>query len=274
MSGVAYRRAKWGMWSCLGICALGLVAAAGLAATFHYLPAWYARLGGWAVVLCALPVPVSIILAGVRYARLNRQRIAQLAPVCSQLGFHPAISRTPEAAADFFAPLSAIAIPLTLDQGAKCLAWWATAESPLTPAWLFEHEYFRGSGKTTVSYAHTVLARRWPQTEISQRFAGASPRFAVSRHAALLRGAPFPHGRPVHSWTGTKITWAVEGDGDAAARFLTPAVQAQLELAPYGEWWYVGDGWVCCVLNAKCDAASLPGFVAHARAALHASAQA
>jgi hypothetical protein len=273
MSAAAYQRANSGMLSCLGICAAGFLAAAGLAAAFHFLPAWYATLGGWAVVLCVLPVPVSIVVAGVCYGKLNRRRIAQLAPVYSRLGFRPLALPTMVAAEAFFAPIAAIAGPLTLEEGAKRLAWWTTSEAADWHEWLFEHEYTRGSGKTTVSFAHTVLVWRWSQAEVSRRFAGAPPRFAVSRHGALLRGAPFPHGRPVHTWVGSTMSWAVEGDVEAAARFLTTSVQTQLELAPYGEWWYVSDDWICCVLNAKCDAASLPDFVAHGRAVLLAGAQ-
>src|SRR5687767_8170696 len=208
MSRTAYRRANSGMLSCLGICALGFVMGAALAAGFHYFPGLYAKLGGWAIAICLVPFPLSIVLVGVRYGRVNRTRIAQLAPVCSRLGFRAVVSPAPEQSAAYFAPLAVLENPLSLDGGATRLAWWADRESADKPERLFEHEFNRGSGKTTVLYAHTVLA--WPKShaEVPQRFSNDHATFSVSRQAGVLREFPFPHRRPLHTWAGARIKWA------------------------------------------------------------------
>jgi hypothetical protein len=264
MSDAAYRKANSGMLSCLGVCALGVVGTAAVGAIFHYFPAAYKTVGNWAVLFLSLPLPVSIVVAGLRLRRLNRERVAKLTPVCATLGFR-AVCPSAENAATFFAPLAALQDPLALDGGASRLVWYAELAASDRTERLFEHEFTRGSGKTTQLYPHTVLAWPWSHPDAERRFANETATFSFSRQAGLLRGFPFPHRRTLHTWAGPKTKWAVDGDVGAASRFLTLAVQLELESAPAGEWWYVGSGWVCCVFNGKLDAENLPTFVAHGR---------
>lgn len=112
-----------------------------------------------------------------------------------------------------------------------------------------------GSGRAAQLHPRTILAIPAALAEL-----GGLPGLQVARLPRLeryaLRKAELRDAR----FADCARDWWLHGDAETAARFLTPAMRAEMARSPMGETWCIGGGWACCIFRGFLDAKNLAAF--------------
>lgn len=135
-------------------------------------------------------------------------------------------------------------------------------------ALLFEHCYTTGSGKTTVEYLHTVMARPAGHRDFSDGALPTAPWLFMGKYPGSRRRSRRKQELTSPELVDVAQTWSITGDATTAARFLKPHVRRTLETSPAFEAWCIGAGWVCCSFEGTLDAENMERFLAHSREVL------
>ncbi len=200
---------------------------------------------------------LAVLITG-RIQRGRRRRIADRLGVQGwNFNLHPAEAEK----SAFLAPLEHLLPSLDLRIGPGGLIWLATMETATGTARLFEYEFVTGSGKTAQVHQRTVLA--WPAGDPALPGAslGHLPGFKATRFGWLERRAVRKEELKDPAFADLAEHWSFFGDAGTGARFLTPAVRAELDRAPQGESWGVGGNFVCMVFRHFMDAENLTFFL-------------
>jgi hypothetical protein len=228
-------------------------------------------LGGWTLVPALAALIGVIVIAWIVTARRNRQRIQRIAARLEGDGFQVEAKPTEAERTDFAVSLAHLLPSLDLRHGAVGIQWFAVQRAG--GARLFEHLYMTGSGKTLQEHFHTVLA--WPAGHPDLRNSGlaTAPWFFLTQYNRFMRREVKPRELQLPEFADVAKRWTLLGDAATAARFLKPAVRAQLDLSPKQETWCMGAGWVCCMFKGVVDVPQLEPFLAHSRETLAAAAR-
>jgi len=220
-------------------------------------------------------VPVFATLIGglavafIVISRRNRQRIQRVAAWLDGSGYEVTVKPTETGRADFAAPLAHLLPSLDLRTGPIGIQWFAVQRT--SGVRLFEHLYTRGSGKTYQEHFHTVIA--WPagHPELGSSGLATAPWLFMAQYNRFLRRDVRKRELQLPEFADVAERWSILGDAATAARFLKPAVRAQLANSPKQETWCMGAGWVCCLFKGVVDAPQIEQFLAHSREILAAA---
>ncbi|MBL8990815.1 MAG: hypothetical protein JNJ48_04455 [Phycisphaerae bacterium] len=202
--------------------------------------------------LIAGGVVASIALGLVITHSLERRRWSAAAAQLAAEGWTMAWDLEDAARSAAFAPVAHLEAWLGLQTGAGGIRWAATRQGGA--AVMFEHEYTTGSGKSTQTHTHTVLAWRAPPWWPMIRFT----RVGRFEHWQLKRIA----GQDIS--LGDEAfdkAWRIDGDAPFARRLGTPSFREALRRAPVGEGWVLGGGWAVMCCRAPLDGPNTLQFV-------------
>jgi hypothetical protein len=215
---------------------------------------------------------IGVIASGlIVTSRRNRHRIQRVAARLEGDGFQVASKPTEAERTDFAAPLAHLLPSLDLRHGAVGIQWFAVQRTG--GARLFEHLYMTGSGRSTQEHYHTVIA--WPAGHADLRGSGlaTAPWLFLTQYNRFIRREVKARELQAPEFADVAKRWSLLGDAATAARFLKPAVRAQLDNSPKQETWCMGAGWVCCMFKGVIDVPQLDPFLAHGREILAAAAR-
>ncbi|MGV3724745.1 MAG: hypothetical protein ACO1SX_27930 [Actinomycetota bacterium] len=258
-----YRKASThtGLW--LTLLLLGVAGQIAVMFVLHGRKHWLPH-EAWILVIGILPFVLMLFLAVAILRRLNRRRQQRMAERLTALGFQVNLNPTPEDKAAFFQALEPLKSPLGLDRGADALKWYAVQGQSQGQLRLFEYQFVTGSGKYTEEHNRTVVL--WPGTLTDPPGArlGQLPGFLALRMGWLQRRPNRKTELKAPGFADVARKWSLVGDAGTGARFLTPAVRAELDRSPMGEVWSLGGGWACCGFRHLLDADNLPRFLERA----------
>lgn len=248
----AYRKAsqQTGLWV---ICFLFCVAVPFLVGWgTQYLFGQFDWRGPMLVLLGLAVVLVAVLVWGSLSHRARRKRVvARMA----SLGFRCSLKPDDAEKAAFFSPVQHLARWIDLRNTPGCIEWLAQRDVPGGQVLLFEAEYVTGTGRTTQQHPRTILAIPAALAEI-----GGLPGLLVARLRRLERYAWRKSELRDARFADCARDWWLSGDAETAARFLTPAMRAEMARSPTGEMWCIGGGWACCVFRGFLDAENLVAF--------------
>jgi len=224
---------------------------------------WEKVLGAWTLVPSLTILIGGIAVALIVTSRRNRQRIQRVAAWLDGSGYEVMAQPTEAWRADFAAPLVHLLPSLDLRTGPIGIQWFAVQRT--SGVRLFEHLYITGSGKSTQEHYHTVVA--WPaeHPDVGGSGLATAPWLFMAQYNRFLRRDVRKRELQLPEFADVAERWSILGDAATAARFLKPAVRAQLDNSPKQETWCMGAGWVCCMFKGVVDAPQLEQFLAHSR---------
>ena len=230
---------------------------------------WEKVLGAWTLVPALTILIGGIAVALIVTSRRNRQRIQRVAARLDGDGFEVMVKPADASRTEFAAPLAHLLPSLDLRNGAARIQWLAVQRAGGVR--LFEHLYITGSGKSTVEHYHTVVA--WPaeHPDLGSSGLATAPWLFMAQYHRFLRRDVRKRELQLPEFADVAERWSILGDAATAARFLKPAVRAQLDNSPKQETWCMGAGWVCCMFKGVVDAPQIEQFLAHSRELLAAT---
>lgn len=192
------------------------------------------RLGAWMMLVFAVPIILSMVVAAVINHRLDKKRIEGLRQVFERRGI--TMDTSPDAAQrnQFYQPISFLTEWMGLQAGAANIQWLAASKQ----FGVFEHLFVTGSGKHVQEHLETVVVVPSPyRTEggLTARRAGFSMKRAWRKTEAR-----FEIGVPEFD-----KDWVLSGNPVLAEWFLIPQVREILADAPRGEAWVLGNNYLC-----------------------------
>lgn len=205
--------------------------------------------------LVLLPLAVMFVVILVWSKRKQRARRKQAVARMESLGFRCSLEPNDAEKAAFFSPVQHLARWTDLRSTPGCIEWLAQRDVPGGQALLFEAVYETGSGRTTQQHPRTILAIPAALAEI-----GGLPGLLVARLRWLERYAWRKSELRDARFADCARDWWLSGDAETAARFLTPAMRAEMARSPTGEMWCIGGGWACCIFRGFLDAENLAAF--------------
>jgi hypothetical protein len=222
---------------------------------------WETVLGAWTIVPALATLIGGLVVAWTVTSRRNRQRVQRVAVWLDRSGFEVMVKPTPAWRTDLAAPLAHLLPSLDLRTGATGIQWFAVQRS--AGVRLFEHLYVTGSGKTFQEHYHTVVA--WPagHPDLGSSGLATAPWLFLAQYNRFLRREVKKRELQLPEFADVAERWSIIGDAATAARFLQPAVKAQLTNSPKQETWCMGAGWVCCMFKGVVDAPQIEQFLAH-----------
>lgn len=192
------------------------------------------RLGAWMMLVFAVPIILSMVVAAVISHRLDKKRIDGLRQVFERRGI--TMDTSPDAAQrnQFFQPISYLTEWMGLQAGAANIQWLAASKQ----FGVFEHLFITGSGKHVQEHLETVVVVPSPyRTEggLVARRAGFSIKrtWHKSESKFEIRDPEFDK------------EWVLLGNPIIAEWFLIPQVREILADAPHGEAWVLGNNYLC-----------------------------
>ncbi|MGE0153164.1 MAG: hypothetical protein AB7R90_11150 [Reyranellaceae bacterium] len=205
-------------------------------------------------VLVLLVLAVMLLVAFVWSARKQGARRRLAVARLEALGFHCSLKPDDAEKAAFFAPLQHLAGWIGLRKAPGCIQWLAQRNVSGAQVLLFEAAYLTG-GRQVTEHPRTILAIPAALAEI-----GGLPGLLVARLPRLERHALRQSELRDARFADCAKDWRLQGDAETAARFLTPAMRAEMARSPMGEMWCIGGGWACCVFRGFLDAENLATF--------------
>lgn len=218
----------------------------------HYL---FGQLDWRGPVLVLLLLAVAFVAVLVWSARTQRARRRLAVARLQSLGFRCSLKPDDAEKAAFFSQVQHLARAIDLRSTPGCIEWLAQLEVSGAPVLLFEAVYVTGSGRVTQDHPRTILAIPAALAEI-----GALPGLLVWRPRRLQRYALRKSELRDARFADLARDWRLQGDAETAARFLTPAMRAEMARSPTGEMWCIGGGWACCIFRGFLDAKNLAAF--------------
>ncbi|MBC8066548.1 MAG: hypothetical protein H7Y17_17085 [Chlorobia bacterium] len=210
--------------------------------------------GAWLLLIVAIPIIASIVVAVIVTSLLNRKRVKGIRKALTRRGFRFDAEPDQVQKDAFFAPLEHLGSWLGLQGGATNVQWVAASDT----VGVFEHQYLVGSGKTTQEFLHTVLVFQDP---IGFEYGMTAFRAGYVKKRAILRGQEeFQIGDEAFD-----KDWVLFGEPAIAKRFFRHSVQQLLLDSPKGETWAIGNGYVGVSFEATFNGANMEKFLDRAK---------
>lgn len=192
----------------------------------------------------------TFLWSGRKQGARRKEAVARL----EALGFRCSLTPDETEKVVFFAPLQHLEGWLGLRKTPGCIKWLAQRNVSGAPVLLFEAAFLTG-GRHVTEHPRTILAIPAALAEI-----GALPGLMVARVSRLERHSLRESELRDARFADLAKDWRLQGDAETAARFLTPAMRAELARSPPGEIWCIGGGWACCAFRGFLDAENLTAF--------------